>query len=275
MLFANASIIIFSVFAEEEVFMTRKTLCSRWGWLLLALFVAGCTPAGGSRAGAKQNAEVQYTLGVAELKNNNPTMALAKFLEAEKFDKNDPDIQEGLAQAYQRKGAFAEAEKHYLKAIDLRSDEPRYFNNIGALYLDMQRPDEALVYLEKAARNLLFPNPEISLTGIGIAHFQKNDYPAAISAYREALSKNPQYVEAYLRLGEVLSAVGQVDRSLVEYRKALALAPEYGRLHFYMGLAFMKNGDVEQARQAFSKVRQLIPETEMGLRAGNYLDILQ
>jgi Tfp pilus assembly protein PilF len=241
----------------------------------LALFAVGCAPAAGSRSSVAQKAKVHYTLGVAELRNNNPTMALAKFLEAEKLDKKNPDIQEGLAQAYQRKGAFAEAENHYLKAIELRSDEPRYWNNLGALYLDMQRPDDALHYLEKAASNLLFPNPEIPLTGIGIAHFLKNDPVAAIKVYREALSKNPQYVEAYLRLGEALSAVGQVDRGLAEYRKALALAPEYGRLHFYMGLAFMKNGEMEQARQSFTKVRQLIPESEMGLRAGDYLEMLQ
>lgn len=103
----------------------------------------------------------------------------------------------------------------------------------------------------------------------------KTDYQRAISSYREALSKNPRYVEAYLRLGEVLTTLGQVDRGLVEYKKALLMAPEYGRLHFYMGMAYMKNGQMEQARQAFLKVQELIPESEMGIRAGDYLDMLQ
>lgn len=246
-----------------------------WGWLAVALLVNGCSSSHSARMDGSQNARVHYTLGVAELKNNNPTMALSKFLDAEKIDKRDPDIQEGLAQAYQRKGAFAEAENHYLKAIAIRPDEPRYYNNLGSLYLDMQRPDDALGFLEKAAGNLLFPNPEIPLTGIGIAYFLKNDYARAVSAYREALSKNARYVEAYLRLGEALTAQGQVDRGLAEYRKALVLAPEYTRLHFYMGMAFMKNGDMEQARQAFIKVRQLLPESEMGQRANDYLDMLQ
>ncbi len=255
--------------------MVPKVRFLGWGCLAIALLVNGCTSSNSRHRDVTQNAKVHYTLGVAELKNNNPTMALAKFLEAERIDKRDPDIQEGLAQAYQRKGAFAEAEKHYLKAIEMRSDEPRYYNNLGALYLDMQRPDDALVNLQKAAGNLLFPNPEIPLTGIGIAHFLKNDYPGAVAAYREALSKNSRYVEAYVRLGEVLTAMGQIDRGLREYRKALVLAPDYARLHFLMGLAFMKNGDMEQARQAFIKVRQLLPESEMGQRANDYLDMLQ
>ncbi|ABA89261.2 TPR domain lipoprotein [Syntrophotalea carbinolica DSM 2380] len=255
--------------------MVQKMACAGWCLMALALVVSGCTPSSGSRTKATQNAKVQYTLGVAELKNNNPTMALAKFLEAEKFDKNDSDIQEGLAQAYQRKGAFAEAEKHYLRAIELRPDEPRYFNNLGALYLDMQRPDDALLHLNKAATNLLFPQPEIPLTGIGMAYFMKQEHQQSIASYREALSKNPRYIEAYLRLGEVLTTLGQVDRGLIEYKKALLLAPEYGRLHFYMGMAYMKNGQMDPARQAFLKVRELIPESEMGIRAGDYLDMLQ
>lgn len=254
--------------------MVRNLLWPGWICLVLAWLAAGCT-AGGTGPDAAQKARVQYTLGVAELKSNNPTMALAKFLEAEKLDRRDPNIQEGLAQAYQRKGAYAEAEKHYLRAIELRGDEPRYFNNLGALYLDMQRPDDALPYLEKAAGNLLFANPEIPLTGIGIARFQKRDHLGAVAAYREALSKNPRYLEAYLRLGEALSALGQTDRALAEYRRALDFAPGNGRLHFYMGLAFLKKGETQQARESFSKVRQLIPESEWGMRAGDYLEMLQ
>jgi Tfp pilus assembly protein PilF len=255
--------------------MVRKINSLSCGLLGVVLLVSGCTSSHNPRTNVSQNARVHYTLGVAELKNNNPTMALSKFLEAEKIDKRDPDIQEGLAQAYQHKGAFAEAEKHYLKAIGMRPGEPRYYNNLGALYLDMQRPDDALRNLEKAAGNLLFPTPEIPLTGIGIARFLKNDYPGAVTAYREALSKNSKYVEAYLRLGEALTAMGQVDRGLDEYRKALVLAPEYARLHFFMGLAFMKNSEMEQAQKAFAKVRQLYPESEMGQRANDYLDMLQ
>lgn len=255
--------------------MVRKVLCLGLGCLVIVLLVNGCTATNNSRNDVTQNAKVHYTLGVAELKNNNPTTALAKFLEAERIDNRDPDIQEGLAQAYQRKGAFAEAEKHYLKAIAIRSDEPRYYNNLGALYLDMQRPDDAIRYLEKAAGNLLFPNPEIPLTGIGIARFLKKDYAGSVAVYREALNKNPRYVEAYLRLGEALTAQGHIERGIKEYRKALVLAPEYARLHFYMGMAFMRNGDMEQARQSFAKVIQLTPESEMGQRANDYIDMLQ
>jgi|JTFP01.1.fsa_nt_gb Tfp pilus assembly protein PilF len=258
-----------------KVRISGKIKFLKWCLLILPLLASGCAPAGGKGLSMSDNAQVQYTLGVAELKNNNPTSALASFLEAEKLDRRNPDIQEGLAQAYHRKKAYAEAEKHYLNAIRMRPDEPRFHNNIGTLYLDMQRPDEALTYLEKAVNNLLFPSPEIPLTGIGIARFLKSDYLGAVSAYREALGKNPQYVEAYLRLGEVLSVLGQVDRALVEYRKALVLSPQYGRLHFLMGLAFMKNGDMQKARQSFTRVTELIPESELGLRAGDYLDMLQ
>jgi tetratricopeptide (TPR) repeat protein len=242
-------------------------------WLGAVLLAFGCTPVQNQKK--TQTPDSHYTWGVSCLREGKPTLALAQFLEAEKNKPRDPDIQAALGQTYQLKGAYAEAERHYLRALELRPGEPRYQNNLGALYLDMRRLDDAQAYLEKAAGNLLFTDTEVSLTGIGNVHFLKGDHLAAVKSYREALAKNPRYVEAYLRLGETLSAMGQPERALTEYRKALALAPEYARLHFYLGLTYMKLGETARARESFDKVRQQQPESELGLRAADYLELLR
>jgi Flp pilus assembly protein TadD len=242
-------------------------------WLGAMLLAFGCTPAQNQKK--TQTANSHYTWGVSCLREGNPTLALAQFLEAEKNNPRDPDTQAALGQTYQQKGAYAEAERHYLRALELRPGEPRYQNNLGALYLDMRRLDDALVYLEQAAGNLLFTKTEVSLTGIGNVYFLKGDPLSAVKSYREALAKNSRYVEAYLRLGEALGAMGQPERALAEYRKALALAPEYGRLHFYLGLTYMKLGDATRARDSFGQVRRLQPESEFGLRAADYLELLR
>ena len=67
--------------------------------------------------------------------------------------------------------AFPDAERHYLRAVRLDRDNPLYQNNLAALYLDMERWDDAISHFRKAADNLLFTNPEVALTGIGYAYY--------------------------------------------------------------------------------------------------------
>ena len=127
----------------------------------------------------RQEAKAHYLLGASALAENNPTKALQEFLAAEKAAPRDAEIQDGLAQAYLQKRAYELAEKHYRKAINLSDGAPQHYNNLGALYLTMERYDDAIPAFRKAAENLLFATPEVSWTGIGLAYFKNHDYAAA------------------------------------------------------------------------------------------------
>src|SRR5512139_2549800 len=169
--------------------------------VVLSLLLVACAPSPTSKAG--QEAKSHYLLGASALAENNPTLALQEFLLAEQANSWDADIHAGLGRAYLQKGAYELAEKHFKKAISLSDGKPQYYNNLGALYLTMERYDGAIAAFQKAADNLLFATPEIAWAGIGSAHYHKQDYPAAERAYRRALELNPRYAQAHFRLGEL------------------------------------------------------------------------
>ncbi len=248
----------------------RRILCLITGLLLLALLSA-C----GAPKKQQDDAQVHYILGLSFLREQNSTSALKQFMLAEKKAPRRAEIQGALAQAYHLKKAYAEAEKHYLLAIEYSQQDPQYQNNLGALYLDMQRWGDALAYFRKASANLLFNSPEVSLAGEGFAHFQKGDYLDAVIAYKEALARDPRYMQAHFRLGEAYYALDKNELAISAYRDALAIAPEFAQAHYKLGLAYMKEQETQKAADAFREVLRLAPESEWGKLSRDYLKLLK
>lgn len=245
---------------------------ARWAILFLVVaLVAGC----GTAKKRSNEAEAHYILGVSYLRENNPTQALREFLLAEEADPRNPEVQAGLGQAYSLKKAFAEAEKHYLQALKTLRDDPRLENNLADLYLAMERWDDAVRLFRKASSNLLFANPEVALTGMGYAYFQKGEYLQAVTAYKEALGHQSRYPQAHLRLGEAYYALDKTGLAVDEYRQALKIAPGYVLAHYNLGIAYVKLRETEKAVSSFREVLRLAPDSEAAGLAGEYLKILK
>lgn len=244
------------------------------GWIVAAaLLLCGCVPT--AEGPTQQSAKTQYMLGVSAMGEGRPTEALQKFLLAAEADPRDADIQAGLAQAYMRKGAYDLAEKHFRKAIDLSDGQPRYYNNLGALFLTMERYDDAIVAFRKAADNLLFPSPEIAWSGIGAAYFRKHDYAAAEQAYAKARNFNPRYSQVYFGLGEIYYNQERMVEAADAFARTVELSPNYAPGHYWLGLASMKIRDHARARAAFLETIKLAPESDQARLAKSYLKLLE
>jgi Tfp pilus assembly protein PilF len=249
--------------------MTLRLTCL---YLALSLLLAACTtsPSGQPR----QDARTHYLLGSSALAENNPTVALQEFLLAEKADRRDPDIQAGLARAYMQKRAYDLAEGHLLKAIALTDGAPQHYNDLGALYLSMERYDDAITAFRKAADNLLFAASERAWAGIGVAFFYKQDYAAAERAYRKALEHNPRYAQAMFRLGELYYNQDRSVEAMESFNRATIMDVRYIEAHYWLGLAAMKARDIPRARQAFAETIRLAPDSEQARLARGYLNTL-
>jgi len=243
-------------------------------WLVLMLAV--CLAGGCSAAKEKKkNAEVHYILGVSYLQEQKPTQALKEFLLAEESSPDDAEIQAGLGQAYHLKGAYGDAEAHYLRALELDDNNPQVQNNLAALYLDMERWNDAIRYFEMAASNLLFKNPEVAMSGVGYAYFKQGEYPEAIKAYRTALAYGVPYPRAQFGLGEAYYALGQTTEAIEAFKQALEIAPDFLQARYKLGLANMKARRKDKAVEAFREVVKQAPASETGRLAADYLKLLQ
>ena len=137
---------------------------------------------------------------------------------------------------------WAKAERHFLRAIDLK---PRYAtaHEWYSEYLSwMGRHEEAI----RAARQALDVDP-VSLSAnshVGLALYRARQYDAAIARFRETLHLNRDFADAHVMLGITLVQKGIYSEAIAAFRRAGVLtgnSPEIsGLLGYGYGMAGMK-----------------------------------
>ncbi len=237
---------------------------------LLAIMLTACASAD-KMSQRKSQADTHYIMGVSFIQEQDATRALNEFLKAAELSPKDARIQAALAQSYQLRGAYPEAERHYLRALRLGGADPNIQNNLGSLYLDMQRWDDAIEQFRLASGSLVFTSQSLALTGLGFAHAQKGENLEAVSAYQSALRENPRSAQAHFLLGEAYTQMGKADLAVGAYRQALNLAPNHVAAHFQLARAYMHLGERQLAAASFGEVLRLAPDTEQAFRAAEYL----
>lgn len=85
-----------------------------------------------------------------------------------------------------------------------------------------EEEDEALISQEYSF-NPLQAEKELK---VGTFYFRKGSYKAAAGRYREALKWNPDYTEAWFRLGQAEEKLKNKSAAEEAYRKFIELAPD-------------------------------------------------
>jgi tetratricopeptide (TPR) repeat protein len=99
--------------------------------------------------------------------------------------------------------------------IGLARAESKHADNSGKL--DMQ--EQALADYQKALA--MQPTAEL-YTELGVVLANRQDYAAAINAYRKALDLNPEFLEAQVLYGGALAEIGDLDNAIRFFSKICA-----------------------------------------------------
>jgi tetratricopeptide (TPR) repeat protein len=122
-----------------------------------------------------------------------------------------------------------------------------------------------LVVAEQLYRAVLRQQPRNSDAHnlLGLMRFQQQDYAAASTAIRRAVSLRPD--AGYCRnLGMALRAEGRLEQALAAYRRAASLQPDAPETHFNMGNLLAQMEQPENAAEAFRRALSLRPEHPAG-----------
>jgi tetratricopeptide (TPR) repeat protein len=124
---------------------------------------------------------------------------------------------------------------------------------------------------QKEARKLFEQGNELA---------RKDEDQAAADIYQKAISLDPDFADAHLRLAMSFQVLGKKDEAEEEYKKAAEAYQKYvrrnqkdARAHFNMGIAYNKIGKPEEAVKAFRQAVKLEPENsdsqyELGMAYG-------
>jgi type IV pilus assembly protein PilF len=100
-----------------------------------------------------------------------------------------------------------------------REEDPQYQYNVGLVYLQNDRLDEAITYFNKSIS--LKPDFDLALNALGLTYFMKGEFPRAVDYFEKCLGIRPGFTEARNYLGSVYQELGYLDKAEIEFRKAM------------------------------------------------------
>jgi Tfp pilus assembly protein PilF len=180
-----------------------------------------------------------------------------------------------LAQAYQRKSAYTQAETHYLKALKLKPEDPYIYNNLGALYLDMQRWNDAASYFRKAADDLVFQYPVRALAGLGVAYHRAGEYPRAVMAYKEAMKQFPGNLSVMYLLSQSYTKMHKYHLAEEVLEQALKIDPLDNIIRFEYAKSLLEQDKNAQALEQFREIANREDKSQLGKEARDYVQMLE
>ena len=128
---------------------------------------------------------------------------------------------------------------------------------LAACYLEANRPGEALVQLNEAAR--LDPTAG-RYYDVGRVLLIQQDYSAAEHAFRQALASKPAFAEALYGLAVVRHGQHNLDDAIELYGRALSADPSNGSGHYNLGRALAERGQIDRAIQSYHRAIEAAPE---------------
>lgn len=166
-----------------------------------------------------------------------------------------------LGLAYLEEFKLEEAEKEFLKLIDLAPNEKMGYANLGLTYLRMAKYPEAEAELFKAIK-IDSKDPDVRLLLATV--YQMNDQrEKAISELSEALKLAPDHIKILYNLSELYSAGSDAESQKQRQNYLIQLVERApGNLVPRLNLTeiYVKNGETDKAIEQLEIIHQQFPE---------------
>ena len=216
--------------------------------LALAFGLSACAHVGEKE---REQSRLHYDIAVENLVKN-PQVAMKEVDEALAMNPENADAWHVkgivLHLSYAR---LEEAAVAFGKALALKQPFSEARVNVGNLYMDQKRYDEAIASYQKALDDVLYRDTFIAQGNMGWAYFKKGDQKQALELLKSATTVNPKYCLGYLQLGQVYESQGNAADSCKYYGRFREHCPERPDAWQRDAICLANAGDKEGAGKAF------------------------
>lgn len=215
-----------------------------------------------SQATNIKNTKIAYAIhqeGKAYFAQKRYSIALSKFLKAEKSIPKDRFLQYDIGVIYMLNEKYNLAAIHFKKAVKLEPDFMQAVNALGAVYLKAGEWDKAIKYLNQSAESLLYPTPHYSLTNLGWVYIAKKDYKLARDYFLKVLNKSPNYLSALHGFATVSLKTNSEHFAIKKLESALEKFPEVMIINYDLARTYESIGQFVKAKAFWEAVVRQAP----------------
>lgn len=155
-------------------------------------------------------------------------------------------------------GLREQAMDDYLKYIEYDSDNNIVYSNIGLVYFNMGRADDALKYYKESLRR---KDSEAGLQNMALYYDDRGDYSRALDYYGSVIEKNGNSAFSFLGRGELFLKLAKKQEARASFAKAERLASSLlekndkdATLYLVRANAYRYLGEQEKSTEDYHKV---------------------
>jgi len=137
-------------------------------------------------------------------------------------------------------------------------NKPQVLNNLGKIYLDEERYEDAIVQFNKAIE--IAPFYHSPRNNRGYAYKNQEKWDLALNDFNEVLKIDSYLPDIYVNRGEVLKQMGRYDLAMRDFMKAIKLSSDFVPAFISRGAFYGDKGKYELALADFQYAMELDPE---------------
>jgi tetratricopeptide (TPR) repeat protein len=203
------------------------------------------------------NAEHQHALGRALFDANFKEQAIVHLERAAELNATERTLLD-LAIGYAGGARLDDAERTYLRLLELSPDFSIALHNLGDLARRRGDFEQALTYFNRALENE--PDYLLARLHAGDSLKAQDRLQEAYRSYEKVLELEPSnaqeangYIDALYKLAALDLKMGAHDRARLLLTELIRIAPEHDRAYYAYGQVLLFLGHPEQAQRAFDK----------------------
>lgn len=190
----------------------------------------------------------------------NPVgMAIEEFAKATRDEETAGEANLMMGFVYQYLGRPGTALGYFVEFANLHPEESWIHSQIGDLYVEMGRLEEAERSYEQAIANSSEEETIYARAyyGLGKVALERQDYEQAKNAFEHALENAGDFFDARLALGKSLYHLAEYEEAISTLELAQLQAPRSIAMFQYLALSYEAAGFTEQAEHAFARLEEL------------------
>ena len=181
--------------------------------LLIALVLGACATDPQKAKKLRDAAAYNTQLGIAYMNQGDLARAQEKLDRAVTQDPENADVRTARAMLYVRMGEPDKAESEFHAALRLAPRDPKVVNNYAVYLCQTGHTDDGVKHFLEAARNPLYPTPQVAFTNAGVCLMAAKRDDEARADFVRALQLAPNYAEAEFQLANLQFQHGELAKA--------------------------------------------------------------
>ena len=251
-------------------------MASMRGFCITILFLSGILLFAGCGGTESQRMEDQsefhMQLGAGHWEGGEVPQAIEELQLALAIDPENEQAHFLLGFIFSGRQMFPESIQHYRQALLLRPDWNECKNNLGVVFLQLERWEEAERLFEELVAIPHYRTPGHAYNNLGWAQLQQGDAREALANFEMATYLQPDLCLAYNNKGLALVELERLREASESFETAIRRCRSYAEPRFRLARIHQVEGRYREARALFEECADLVPEANLGRRCREYLN---